>query len=83
MVCGLVFAPSLRVNVAVRAPFACGVNVTEMVHLPFAGTLLPQVLVWANSPGFVPVKLAPLKFKAVDRLLVKVATLAALLVPTV
>ena len=83
MVCELVIAPSFRFNVAVRTPFACGVNFTEMVHLPFAGTLLPHVLVWANSPAFVPVKLAPLKLNAVGRLLVKVTTLATLVVPTV
>ena len=48
-------APSLTFNVAVRVPVACGVNVTEMMHLPLAATLLPQVLVWAKSVGFVPV----------------------------
>ena len=66
-------------NVAVRVPVACGVNITEMVHLPFAATLLPQVLLWTKSPGFVPVKLTPLKLNAVGKLLVRVTTLAALL----
>jgi hypothetical protein len=81
--CGLPVALSFKFNVAVRVPFASGVNVTEMVHLPFAGTLLPQVLVWAKSPVFVPVKLAPLKLKTVGMLLVRVTILATLLVSTV
>jgi hypothetical protein len=38
----------------VRLPPAAGVNVTEIVQLPPVATLLPQLLVWAKSPGFVP-----------------------------
>ena len=66
-----------------RAPVVVGAKLTLKVQLAPAATLLPQVLVWANSPAFVPVKLALLKLNAVGRLLVKVTTLAALVVPTV
>jgi hypothetical protein len=48
-VCGLLDAPSVTVRVPVSTPTMLGVNVTEMVHLLLAGTLLPQVLVWAKS----------------------------------
>jgi hypothetical protein len=44
-VCGLVLALSFMFIVAVRVPVACGVNVTEIVHLLLAGTLPPQLLV--------------------------------------
>jgi hypothetical protein len=40
---------------AVRVPLAEGVKVTLMVQLAPAATELPQVLVWAKSPAFVPV----------------------------
>jgi len=40
--------------VRLRGPAAVGVNVTLMVQLPPPATLVPQVLVWENSPAFVP-----------------------------
>jgi hypothetical protein len=33
MACGLLLALSLTFNVALRVPVACGLNVTEIVHL--------------------------------------------------
>jgi hypothetical protein len=32
-----------------------GLKVTLIVHLPLAATELPQSLLWAKSPAFVPV----------------------------
>src|ERR1035437_7464837 len=81
-VCGLLLAVSFTFKVAVRVPVACGVNFTERVHLPLAATVVPQVLVWAKSLGSVPVKVMLLMVNAVDRLLVNVTVLAALVVLT-
>ena len=53
-VCGLPVALSVRVTAAVRVPVAVGVKVTLIVQLAPAATELPQVLVWAKSPGLVP-----------------------------
>jgi hypothetical protein len=52
---GLPLALSVIVSEAVRLPVAVGVNVTLIVQLPPAATELPQALVSAKSPGFVPV----------------------------
>jgi hypothetical protein len=52
--CGLPLALSVTVSDAVRVPDADGVNVTLIVQLAPAATLLPQLLVWAKSPEFVP-----------------------------
>lgn len=38
-----------------RAPAAWGVNVTEIVQLAPAATVVPQVFVWVKSAVFVPV----------------------------
>jgi hypothetical protein len=40
---------------AVRLPLAVGVNLTLIVQFPPAATELPQLLLWAKSPAFVPV----------------------------
>jgi hypothetical protein len=45
-ICGLLVALSVRVMEAVRDPVAVGVNVTAIVHFPFAARLLPHVFVW-------------------------------------
>src|SRR6266852_657936 len=82
-VCGLLLALSDTVRVAVRAPVALGVNVTEMVHLPLACTLPSHVLVSAKSPGSAPANEMPLIVSVVGRLFVSVTFLAALVVPTV
>ena len=52
---GLPVALSVTVRVAVRVPVAVGLKVTLIVQLDAAATLLPQVLVCAKSPLFVPV----------------------------
>ena len=52
--CGVLGALSLTAKADVRVPFAVGVKVTEIVQLPPAGTLLPQLLVWAKSPKLSP-----------------------------
>src|SRR5437660_12620838 len=46
---GLSAALYVIVSVPVRFPPAAGANVTLMVQLAPAATLLPQVLVWAKS----------------------------------
>jgi hypothetical protein len=78
-VCGLPLAASVTFNVAVREPVADGVNVTEIMHFPFAGTVPPQLLVGAKSPEFAPVTLR-LMLSGVGWLLVRVTTFAALVV---
>ena len=44
----------MRLIEAVRLPEAVGVNVTLIVQVPFATTVLPHVLFWAKSPALVP-----------------------------
>lgn len=82
MICGLLAATSLTIIVAVRAPIACGLNVTEMVQCPLPATLLPQVSVSVKSPGFAPAKLIPLKPNGVGMWLVRVTILAGLVEKT-
>src|ERR1700737_2321872 len=80
-VCGLLLALSFTFMVAERAPVAPGLKVTEIVHLPFAGTLEPQVFVGeAKSPGSAPLNVT-VNGNAVDKLLVSFRVLAALGVP--
>lgn len=82
-VSGLLFALSLTLIVAVRVPVAPGVKVTEIVQVDFAARLESQVFVGAaKSPGSAPVNVMIPIVKAVERLLVSVTFLAALLVPT-
>jgi hypothetical protein len=65
IVCGLPAASSAMVTAAIRVPVAVGVNVTLIVQFPlFEGTELPQVLVCAKSPLFVPVKPMLVMFNA-------------------
>src|SRR5947208_6327731 len=52
---GLPVALSVTLRVAVRVPVAVGLNVTLIVQLDAAATLVPQVLVCAKSPLWVPV----------------------------
>ena len=75
-------ALSLTLNVAVLLPVPCGVNVTEIVHLLLAGTLLPQVSVSAKSLGLAPVNAMLEMLSAVGKLLVKVTVFKALGVAT-
>ena len=77
-VCGLVEASSVIVMAPVRGPVAVGVNFTLMVHLPMAGTLVPQVLVSVKSPlGTILVIV-----KTVVWLLLSLRVFAALVVKT-
>lgn len=47
---GLPGALSVIMIAPLRTPVPVGVKVTLIVHLLLAGTLAPQVLVWAKSP---------------------------------
>src|SRR5581483_12173942 len=49
-VCDPPAALSLSTSDAVRVPVAVGANFTANVQLPFAATVLPQVLVCVKSP---------------------------------
>ena len=44
----------MTIKEAVRVPPVVGVNVTLMLHAPPAATELPQVFIWAKSPGLAP-----------------------------
>src|SRR5579859_6159327 len=48
--CGLPGASSVTVTVPLREPLLLGLNVTLMVQLAPAATLVPQVFVWLNWP---------------------------------
>ncbi len=50
IVCGLPGASSVTVTAPLLVPVAAGVNVTLIVQLAPAATLLPQVLLSAKSP---------------------------------
>jgi hypothetical protein len=63
-------------------PDAVGSNVTLIVQVVAGATELPQLLVCAKSPGFVPVMLMLLMVKAAFPGLLNVRLLAALVVPT-
>ena len=71
----------MMVTVALRAPAAAGVKVTGMLQLPPMATLVPQLLVWAKSPGFVPVMAMLVMESAADPGLLKVTVCAALAEP--
>src|ERR1035441_2664132 len=67
---------------APRLPAAVGVNVTEMLQLPPAATLAPQVLVCAKSPGLVPATATLVIVRGAEPVLLSVTDWAALVVPT-
>jgi hypothetical protein len=77
-VCGEPLALSVIVTMPVRVPAAVGVKVTEIVQLPPAATLDPQLLVSAKSPDAV--------IEVTDRAavpeLVSVTVWAALVMPS-
>lgn len=74
-VCGLPLALSVTEILAVRAPVAVGLKVTLIVQFApparVAG-LMGQVLVWAKSPGLVPLSEMLLMVSAAFPLLVSV-----------
>jgi hypothetical protein len=61
---GLPVALSVRVTAAVRVPLVVGLKVTLIVQLAPAATELPQVLVCAKSPGFIPASAMLVRVKA-------------------
>src|ERR1017187_10410675 len=75
-------ALSVMVTDAPRIPAAVGVKVTEMLQLPPAATLAPQVLVCAKSPRLVPVTARLLIRRVAVPVLLSVTDWAALVVPT-
>ena len=82
--CGLLLALSVKVRVALLAPEAPGLKVTETVQFDEAARLLPQVLLEIEkSPAFVP-EIAMLLI-VIDEVcpLDKVADFAALVEPVV
>jgi hypothetical protein len=86
-VCGLPVALSAMFNVAVRAPFALGVNSTLIVQLAPAASdpvgLHPEVVFGSGtpkSPAFVPLTVKPVKFTAAALLFVTVTLIGALVV---
>jgi uncharacterized membrane protein YecN with MAPEG domain len=55
--CGLSVLLSLTVRFAVKVPIALGRKVTVIVQDSPEPRLVPQVLVWENCVGLVPVRL--------------------------
>jgi len=67
---------------ALRVPVAVGVKVTEILQLPPAATLVPQVLFWPKSPEFAPVTAMLVMVSAPVPVLFRVTDCDALVVPT-
>lgn len=81
--CGLLVAESVKVNVALRAPAAVGLNTIEAVQEPPAARLAPHVLPeMLKSPEFVPEIATPLIVSEMLRPFDSVAVCAVLLDPT-
>jgi hypothetical protein len=59
-----------------------GANVTLIVQLVATASELPQVLIWAKSPGFVPVMPMLLMVNKDVPVLLSVTGMAELVVPT-
>ncbi len=74
---------SATATAALLVPLAVGVKVTLIVQLEPAATLAPQLFVSAKSPLLVPVSEMPEIVTLVLPVLLRVATWAALVVPTV
>ena len=80
--CGLPVALSVILIEAERLPLAAGVNVTLIAQLPFAASEVPQALICAKSPLFVPVTDMLVRVKLALPVLVKVTDCEALATPT-
>jgi len=80
--CGLPVALSVMFMVEERFPSAVGVNVTLKVQLAPAATVVPQSLVCAKSPGFVPVIAMPVMDNEKLPVLVRVRFCGALVAPS-
>jgi hypothetical protein len=81
--CGLPEALSVMLRLLDRVPGAVGVNVTLMVQFAPAATELPQLLVCAKSPLFVPVTAMLVRFSEALPVFASVTVCAALVVPVV
>ena len=81
-VCGLPGALSAMLTAAFLVPVAVGVNVTLIWQLPFGGTELGQLLVWAKSLLLVPVIPIEVIVSTPAPVLVRVVTCGLLVVPT-
>jgi hypothetical protein len=86
-ICGLPVALSVILNVAFRAPFACGVNNTLIVQLAPAASVpvalqpaLDEGSGTAKSPAFAPLIVKPVKFTAPVPLFITVTLKGALVV---
>lgn len=79
-VCGLPTALSFTCNVPVLTPTAVGVNTTLMVHFVLAARLVEQVVAETLKSPVVPIVMP---VRATFCLLVRVNTLATLVVPTI
>jgi len=75
-------ALSVKLTAAVRVPLARGLKVTLTVQLAPAATLVPQLLVWAKSPEFVPATAIPVMLKAALPVLWIVTGCGGLVTPT-
>lgn len=70
---------------AVLLPAAVGLNVAEIVQLPFTARVdgeAGQLLIWAKSPLFVPARAMPVMASGAVPELVRVTDCAPLVVPT-
>jgi hypothetical protein len=70
---------------AVRVPRAVGVKVTLMVQDALTASVLDpvgQLLIWAKSPGFVPLSAMLVMLRGAVPVLVTVIVCAVLVVPT-
>jgi hypothetical protein len=65
-----------------RDPVAVGLKVALILQLLCAARLLPQLLVWAKSPGSVPLMVIRVIETALAPVFVSVIEAVALLVPT-
>ena len=81
-VCGLPLALSVMLTDAVRVPAAVGANLTLIVQLAAAATLLPQLFVCEKSPAFVPLRAMLVILNAPVPESVRVTDCAALVVLT-
>ena len=86
-ICGLPVALSAIFNVAIRAPFACGVNNTLIVQLAPAANvpvgLHPELVFGsgtAKSPAFAPLTVKPVKFTGPVLVFITVTLSGALVV---
>ena len=80
--CGLLPALSAICTDAVLAPAVAGENVTLMEQFALWASVLPQVLVWANSLLLVPVMLMTMLVKEAFPLLVTVIDCELLVLPS-